>query len=524
MALRGAVRVVLAFILFLILLPNLHVLAQPAGPPPVPGLAPVDAAASTICQQDSAAAVGGASTIVVRAERLPPSTTTNVKRVVACSLNVFRWDAHLQSQKTTSNPPAPISGLNFPTSSGAAGAGAAGAPLGAGAGDHVVVPPAPVDTESTLVADVSTAQNDAQDSATDLQTALNSAQQKLACFNDIARRYPALLLTPDQKANLIGELTGIGCATAPDPQLGKATVQSITQQISTVLSLNTRIAQFQTTAAYNSWVTGQTDNQGNPYPAGSPPVATDARKTDYANLITSNAATLTQLQGLITSPNVATYNTDLLAISDWEARQNLIKNNLAPWDQMLTLSCHAQWFGKTDGDTVTLQAADLTAATPSMQTTALFTNTCLPALTVSSGLGISFVRNSTFAFEPKTDYTQNPPVTTQVIGYSADSKVTPLFVGQMNYAYLSKSVGLHFSGGAGVSASGSGPSTDLFVGNAISFFHRAIFITPSAHFAQRQELQTGYVVGDPQGSLTSVPTINGWKTGFAITITLPVIQ
>jgi len=75
---------------------------QPAAGASLPGSAP------DICQKDAATAAASSSIIVVKAERSPPSTTTNVKTVVACSLNIFRYDVHLQSQKAISNPPAPL--------------------------------------------------------------------------------------------------------------------------------------------------------------------------------------------------------------------------------------------------------------------------------------------------------------------------------------------------------------------------------------------------------------------------------
>ena len=212
------------------------------------------------------------------------------------------------------------------------------------------------------------------------------------------------------------------------------------------------------------------------------------------------------------------------SISDWDARSKYVLDASAPWDQSLSLPCRAQWFGKTDGQVVTLQYIDLTQAAPTVQSSPLFTNTCLPSLTVTTGLGLSTVRNSTYTFVPQTDYTQTPPVTTQIIGYSSDARIVPLYVGQMNYGYFQRSVGLHISVGAGVSSVSSGTTGDFLVGHAISFFHRAVFVTPAYQLTQRQKLMSGYALGDLQGSLSSVPTITGWKSGFAFSITLPVLQ
>jgi len=254
----------------------------------------------------------------------------------------------------------------------------------------------------------------------------------------------------------------------------------------------------------------------------------DARKAVFAALFTTNAATIAQLEGLINPTNIAAYNATVRTGTDWDARAKAAIAAGDPWDQLLPLTCHVQWFGKTESDTVTLPYTDYAQTTPAPAATPAFsfTNACLPSLTVSSGLGISTVRSSTYAFVPQTNYAVMPPTTTQVIGYATDQSVVPLYVGQMNYSYVhpERSIGLHVAGGAGVGTSASGTTGDLFVGNAFSFFHRAIFVTPSAHFSQRQVLMSGYSLGDAQGALTSVPTISRWKTGFAITITLPVLQ
>jgi len=399
-----------------------------------------------------------------------------------------------------------------PTSGGGAGAGGAvaaapqvAAPL------HAAAPP-PADTPDILQAAVNQALSDADAKTEAFSIAQNVAAKKLACYADLSRQYPSVLLTQDQRESLTKALGVAGsCFNQADPAWNDSSMRAVEQQISDVIALNTRLAAYQSSAAYNTWITDTTANA-------------DARKSLYAAMYTTTASVLTTLQSIVTSSNVATYSNSLQAISDWNNRVSFATSTTAPWDQDLYLPCRAQWFGKTDGQIVTVQYVDVSQTNPSGQSLALFTNTCLPSLTVSTGLGISTVKSSTYAFTPKTNYSQTPPVTTQVIGYASNSVIVPLFVGQMNYAYFQRSIGLHVSGGAGIGSASSGATGDLFIGNAISFFHRALFLTPSAHFTQRQMLLPGYAVGDPQGSLSSVPIINGWKTGFAITVTLPVLQ
>jgi hypothetical protein len=525
MSLRRVSRVVLSACLFAAAVPSMNlVAAQAASKKKATKQSKNDATVAELCATDTPNLSAASSTVVVTQKNPAPATTTNIKRVVFCSLNTYRYFFEVQVQEFTKNGPAPASGFNFPMNSGSggSGSGAAGAALVALTTPTNTTPSTP-DTEDILADLVVKYQKAAQASANSFQTSQNVATKKLACLVGIAQQFP-VQLTDNQKDQLLAMLNGAGsCASGDDPAWNDDSLQNVFQQVGQVIDLNSRLAQFQTTAAYNQWVAG-TDASGKPLPARSA-VSTDARKAIYAQLYTWNSATLTQLQGIVTSTSVATYNTTLISLQNWEKRRNDIINGTAKRNEAASLACRDQWFGKVDGDIVTLQSVDWTATpTPSAFTTsAQITNTCISPLTVTDGTGISFVRSSTFAFEPKTDYTQNSPVTTQVIGYSANWKVTPLFVGQMNYAYVDKSVGMHISGGAGVSASSSGPSADFFIGNALSFFHRAVFVTPMFHITQRQELMSGYSVGNPQGSLTSVPVINGWKTGFALTITLPVI-
>jgi len=461
---------------------------------------------SKTCANDLESAAASTPSLVVRAERMPPATTTNIKLVTVCSLNVFRYDVHIQSQSSVSNPPTPLTAL--------VPAVATFQPVvrqPAATASNTSRETSPPDPYKILKEAVDEAKKDSQAQLYAFTDAQNDAAQKLACYTDLARLFPSLLLTESQKTALKNRLKGNGgtACSSLKPAWDTAFMAAVEQQVLKAMALNTRIAVFQASSDYQAWLkTGDADT----------------RKSLYASLYTDNAATITQLQGILASPNVATYNATMKTISDWDARSTYALDTSAPWDQSLSLPCRAQWFGKTDGQMVTLQYIDLTQAAPTAQSSPLFTNTCLPSLTVSTGLGLSTVRNSTYAFVPQTDYTRTPPVTTQTIGYASDARIVPLYVGQMNYGYFQRSIGLHVSAGAGVSSVSSGTTGDFLAGNAISFFHRAVFVTPAYHLTQRQKLMSGYAVGDLQGSLTSVPTITGWKGGFAISITLPVLQ
>jgi hypothetical protein len=142
----------------------------------------------------------------VSANNLPPSTTTNVKSVQVMSLNLFRYDALLNVQDKTANPPTPPTGF-MPT---AVGPGAAAKPAVAAA----PTPEPAVTPAATPAADplqpLEDKIKDEEKSLTQLtgmtQNLLNNAVLATACFKDLQGRYPQLLLTTTQRTSLINDL------------------------------------------------------------------------------------------------------------------------------------------------------------------------------------------------------------------------------------------------------------------------------------------------------------------------------
>lgn len=247
--------------------------------------------------------------------------------------------------------------------------------------------------------------------------------------------------------------------------------------------------------------------------------------TDYSKLTTGKDAdtdkSVNALSARITT--VETKNTTSFLVQ-WRPRAEYARDS-SHWVLGPTpLKCEAQWFGRTDSQAISLITTDQKDDIPSESTTVITTNACVPVLTITSGLGISTVRSSTYAFTSKTNYSISTPTSTQVIGYSADQSIVPLYVVQMNYGIgAAKSLQTHAAGGVGVSSSGGSTNADFFAGPAFSFVRRAVFVTPSLHLTQRQALQDGYQVNDPKADMSSVPVINRWKYGFAVTITFPVL-
>ena len=441
----------------------------------------------------------------VSATNQPPPTTTNVHSVQFVDLNLFRYNIWPNVQDKTSNPPAPPAGFTPPTGGGggapapATAPAAAPAPAGAlvaapAAAPAAVTAPDPLQPLEDAVADEETNLNGLTNAT---QILLSNAARATACFKTLQGNYPQLLLTSQQVANLKSGLND------PNSDCRIQMLQWPSSQITAAIDKGPTISNLfvQLSAAV---------------------AANDPKGT----LLARHTAAQTGLQNLLSSSNVSTLATAITYVETWQQRAvATLAASDAQWSPTLTLTCHPQWFGKTEQQSVSILYYDMTASAPTQQTAFPFTNSCLGSLTISSGIGISTVRSSTFAFTPQTNYSVNPPTTAQVIGYAADSRVVPIYLGAMNFEFArKKGMGFDFAGGAGVGSSSAGTTSDFFIGPSFAFARRTIFVSPSFHLTQRQTLQDGYQVGDAQGTLTSVPTINRWRYGFALTFTFPVLQ
>ena len=447
------------------------------------------------------------ASLQVSATNQPPPTTTNVHSVQFLNLNLFRYNIWPNVQDKTSNPPTPLAGFTPPAGVGGAAPITPPAPT---------APPAPgppkaaqeeaapaADPLQQLEKDIAAEETSLITLTNETQILFNNAKLATACFNTLQGNYSQLLLTSQQVANLKSVLQDHNSDC--NIPLGPWPFSEITTAISLGPGIMNEFLQFSATVSTND-------------PKGT--------------LMARHTAAQAGLQSFNTSPNASTpapataYVTATTYVEAWKQREAATLNaSEAQWSPTVTLTCHPQWFGKTEQQTVSILYYDMTASAPTQQTASPFTNSCLGSLTISSGIGISTVRSSTFASTPQTNYSVSPPTTTQVIGYASDSRVVPVYLGAMNYEFArKKSMGFDFAGGAGVGSSSAGTTSDFFIGPSFAFARRDIFMSPSLHLTQRQTLQNGYQVGDAMGTLTSVPTINRWHYGFAVTFTFPVLQ
>jgi hypothetical protein len=180
------------------------------------------------------------------------------------------------------------------------------------------------------------------------------------------------------------------------------------------------------------------------------------------------------------------------------------------------------WFGQGTSTQMQLTVADATNPSPNPPQTNLDKVVCQSALTVSNGLGLSFVPDRTPAFVPSTNSGTNG---SPVLGYSSEASVRPAYSLQVNAVLWSpreSNFELHWSLGAMLTAVTGGATTDIITGPSFSFKKRAFFISPVYDLGQRTVFQSGFTVGMPQGVLTSAPTRQTWKSGFGLTISFPL--
>jgi len=202
---------------------------------------------------------------------------------------------------------------------------------------------------------------------------------------------------------------------------------------------------------------------------------------------------------------------------------------------VMTLNPHActNWYGKGAKEDISLMYADVSSKTAQTTTLLVATNTCVPSMIASSGIGISFLKNPTYGFVPDA-------TGAQVIGLTAVNNVQPLY-GLFYHVRLptkpsDNSIEWFATPGVGLVTSSSTTTTDFLAGISMGLAHRTIFITPSVDIGQRTQLTPPFAIGSPKiipvppgaptgttpVTLSAVPTQTVWKTGFMISISFGI--
>jgi hypothetical protein len=231
-------------------------------------------------------------------------------------------------------------------------------------------------------------------------------------------------------------------------------------------------------------------------------------------------------------------------VQDYEANREYINQWIVLFKQVATAPpeffvetfqapCNG-WFGQGASTQMQLTILDNAHPDPTTPPTArnLDKVVCQPVLTITSGLGLSFVPDRTPAFvagiqkdaqgNPVLDANKNP-VIVQTLGFSSSSSIRPAYAMQVDGALwnLTHGMEMHWGLGAMLTAANGGVTTDIITGPAFSFKKRTFFVTPVYDLGLRTVYQNGFTVGQPQGNLTSPPTQQVWKSGFGVTITFP---
>jgi hypothetical protein len=194
------------------------------------------------------------------------------------------------------------------------------------------------------------------------------------------------------------------------------------------------------------------------------------------------------------------------------------------------------FFGQGTSTQMQLTTKDMLNPSANASVTTLDKVVCESPLSISSGLGLSFIPDKTPAFvagvqtdangKPVLDTGGNPTII-QTLGYSNEANVRPAYTLLVNAALKEKEdglIGVHLATGAMLTAAANGVTTDILAGVSFSFRRRTFFVTPAFDLGLRTEYLSGFTVGSPQGNLTSPPTHQVWKPGFGLAITFPFNQ
>ena len=242
--------------------------------------------------------------------------------------------------------------------------------------------------------------------------------------------------------------------------------------------------------------------------------------TGAGNGTTQQATSLSAID--VGSEEVKNYETNREYINKWSDAFRKVATAPAGYFVVTYKPQCGGWFGQ--GTSTQMQVTVSDATNPSQNSTPknLDKVVCQSALTVTNGLGLSFIPDRTPAFVPSMNSGTNG---SPVLGYSSESNVRPAYALQVNAVLWSpreSSFEIHWSVGAMLTAVTGGATTDIITGPSFSFKKRAFFISPVYDLGQRTVFQNGFIVGTPQGVLTSPPTRQTWKSGFGLTITFPL--
>jgi hypothetical protein len=356
-----------------------------------------------------------------------------------------------------------------------------------------------------------------------INTVIHNAATEQACYVQALRNFGEPLLALNQAVKLIELATANatagdkhGCYQDAD-DWPRDSAEKLVMDLS---KLQRDLSDLETAQGYTTWASPAFKSANSAlvaqiasfiteatfYQTGTPSQGLDSNiaKTynDFQSVVENNKLWRVRLSNLLNNPPSETFK--LGSLSSLEV-------------DIAIDSCHL-WYGKGRIDTIKLHAVDLSSSTGVSQDIPLATNTCNPRTIASTGIGVSFLASPTFSFVAGDN------TGTQVIGETATNSATPLYAALYNVQLVNFKHGMEFfaSPGVGLTSSSATTNTDFLGGVSISLARRVLFVTPSADFGRRDRLAPGFKIGDPKGSLTSVPTQSHWPVGFMISISFGI--
>lgn len=473
---------------------------------------------------------------VIAAASPTPVLSVNAHRLIVRYINPLRFRYTIGAVATSIAAPAVPAGIAPSANSAVSipGTQSRNPPMPTSSAPGVAPPPPPraADEVQDAFANAVGAAGDASKKLTDnlhaLNKLINTLNAEQQCYTDLVARLGAPILTASEqislrKAAAANASAGSSSCRAPQP-VTPWPADSFNEVENDLRDAQTQLTGLFLMSGYKDWAS----NAANPAAVASVNAAIEK------NIILAQGKQ---------NPS-AEYLRVLSAVDGWRLRLTEIDERMktleaqaqdadhilpadlpgSPFVYASNVDCSNSFYGKGTTLTVTLNATDITAATPTATPLQILTNTCYPPGTVSTGVGFSLVHDRVYAFEPSAD-PANPANTLSTIQTTTDAAATPLYAVQYNISakeWLNGN-GLHGSIGTAVGSTSGTANFELLAGLSFSFRHRAFFVTPAYQLARRDQLNAGYHIGSVFGNgLTSLPVTTNYKSGLAVTFTFGI--
>jgi hypothetical protein len=208
----------------------------------------------------------------------------------------------------------------------------------------------------------------------------------------------------------------------------------------------------------------------------------------------------------------------------WEAYSSKPDEQPNPFSSGINADCEFA-FSRTKQTTITLAQTDLMPGSTSAASTTILSVIveCTSPFTISAGVAFSAIRQKEFAIQPVATPAGSTTTANEFVATN-NSSFHPLAIGMVHARVWepTETLAVHVSLGlAGnfQSQNSGGSSAAFLIGPSLSLF-RTMFFTPGVLIAQKAQLGSGFMVGNPAPSnVTTPPLQTSYTAGFGIAIT-----